>query len=36
MEAPVDMRTEVDIRRLLRCEIYQQYVKAKSPPLDGC
>ncbi len=36
VDGPADMRTEVDIRSLLRCEIYQYHVRAKSPPLDGC
>ena len=36
VDAPGDMRMEVDIRRLLRCEIHQYHVGAKSSPLDGC
>ena len=36
VDGPAAMRTEVDIRSLLRCEIYQYHIGAKSPPLDGC
>jgi hypothetical protein len=35
VEGPADMRTEVDIRRFLRCQIYRHHVTTKSP-LDEC
>ncbi len=36
IDGPPSMRMEVDIQRLLRCEVYRQHLGADAPPLDGC